>query len=225
MSQHPLRFLREEFDFKNFDNIIEEGKDGKEKTYWVVGPTIVSEAENKNGRRYQKSVCEREVERFQKNINENRSAGELGHPSTPEINLERISHYIKELKQDGNIWIGKHQVASTPMGNIAKALINDGYKMGISTRGLGTVKDGIVGEDFRLITADLVSEPSGPGCFVESIVENKQWIIDESGKITEAKIEMAYDVLENKLADMPKHDVEKYMMEAISGFISKIQNG
>ena len=223
MKQHPLVFLREEFDFQNFENIIEEGKEGKENEYWVVGPTIVSEAENKNGRKYQKNVCEREVERFQKTINENRSAGELGHPSTPEINLERISHYIKELKQDGNIWIGKHKVASTPMGNIAKALINDGYKMGISTRGLGTVKDGVVGEDFRLITADLVSEPSGPGCFVESIVENKQWIIDETGKIKEVAMEEAYDDLEEKLCDLPKRDIEKFMMEAISVFVSKIQ--
>ena len=220
---HPLQFLREDFDFQNFDNIIEEAAEGKEKTYWVVGPTIVSEAENKNGRSYQKSVCEREVKRFEQIIKENRSAGELGHPSTPEINLERISHYIKELKQDGNIWIGKHKVASTPMGNIAKSLINDGYKMGISTRGLGTVKDGVVGEDFRLITADLVSEPSGPGCFVESIVENKQWIIDESGKIMEAKVEEAYEDLEEKISDIPKNDVEKFMMEAIQSFISKIQ--
>ena len=219
---HPLQFLREDFDFQNFDNIIEEAE-GKEKTYWVVGPTIVSEAENKNGRSYQKNVCEREVKRFEQIIKENRSAGELGHPSTPEINLERISHYIKELKQDGNIWIGKHKVASTPMGNIAKSLINDGYKMGISTRGLGTVKDGVVGEDFRLITADLVSEPSGPGCFVESIVENKQWIIDESGKIMEAKVEEAYEDLEEKISDIPKNDVEKFMMEAIQSFISKIQ--
>lgn len=586
MKQHPLRFLREEFDFKNFDNIIEEGKDGKEKTYWVVGPTIVSETENKNGRKYQKSVCEREVERFQKNIDENRSAGELGHPScfsetakimtaggwlhiasirddvevltlnpesntieihnitkkivqdykgtmykfkgrnidtlvtpnhrfllvdrygkssfvmaeeifnsrtkynksyipkmgifqgdardfytlkgcseeevngrkykkdytpdlqidmktfvgflgiylaegflkkgrneqnticitqkkphtiekirellegfpeelkweykehsncfqltdkrlakilwplrdcynkyipyefknlspsfleeliywfnvgdgrfdessgymkrnifstskrlvddlheillksggcgnmetiicesdyifagrvikkenkvplyqlsiattkgiylderflsvekvedyddkvycvtvpnetfyvmdngkcfwsgnSPEINLERISHYIKELKQDGNIWIGKHQVASTPMGNIAKALINDGYKMGISTRGLGTVKDGVVGDDFRLITADLVSEPSGPGCFVESMCEGKQWIINECGNIEEvAVVTSAYDILETTLSTLPNHEREDYLFKAIDEFIKNIK--
>lgn len=146
--------------------------------------------------------------------------------NSPEINLERISHYIKELKQDNNIWIGKHQIATTPMGTIAKSLMQDGYQLGISTRGLGSVKNGIVGEDFRLITADLVSEPSGPGCFVEAICEGKQWIIDETGKIKEVhtdNIEEAFDVLEKKIGILPKQEIEKHMLSAIQEFMCNVQ--
>lgn len=226
MEQYPLILLREEVDFQNFETVIEENKETKEKNYFLVGPTIVSESENKNGRIYPKTICEREVKKYQKVIDEGRSAGELGHPNTPEINLERISHYIKELTPDKNIWVGKHQIASTPMGTIAKSLMKDGYKLGISTRGLGSVKDGVVGEDFRLITADLVSEPSGPGCYVEAIMESKQWIIDETGKIKEVKIdtiEDAYTELEDTLSVLPKHELEKHMMEAIESFMRKVQ--
>lgn len=226
--QQPLILLREELDLNNFETFTESNEETKEKTYWVKGPTIVSEVKNKNGRTYQKDIVEREVARFADVIKEGRAAGELGHPNTPEINLDRISHYIRELKQDGNIWIGKSQVASTPCGTITKALINDGYKLGISTRGLGTVKEGVVGNDFKLITADLVSDPSGPGCFVESIIESKRWIIDETGKIKEVeieKVEEAYDDLEKDLKVLPKKqdEIERHMMEAIDKFIRAIK--
>lgn len=228
MSTHPLGLIREEFDLSNFKTIVEKNEETKEKNYYVVGPTIISEVQNKNGRTYQQNIVEREVDRFAKTIKEGRAAGELGHPNTPEINLDRISHYIRELKQDGNVWIGKSQVASTPCGTIVKALINDGYKLGISTRGLGTVKDGVVGNDFRLITADLVSDPSGPGCFVEAIVENKQWIVDETGKIKEVsaeKVEEAFDDLKDDLEVLPMRqaEIEIHMMDAIDKFIYAIK--
>lgn len=219
----PLSFLREEIDCNNFESdIVIEESTGK-KDYFIKGPMIVSEEKNKNGRRYKTSTIEKEMQRLAPMLKEGAGiGGELGHPSTPDINLDRISHYIQEMEQNGNIWIGKAKIASTPSGNIAKSLIDDGFKLGVSTRGLGTVNEGWVSDNFKLITVDIVSEPSGPGCFVESIMENKQWIIDEStGKIQE--VEKGFEELEEKLKELPKHEREAHLIRAISEFMEAIK--
>lgn len=219
----PLSFLREEIDCNNFESIIQEAKEGMPKNYYIQGPMIVAETENKNGRKYKQETIIKEMRRLAPMLKEGAGiAGELGHPSTPDINLDRISHYIQEMKQDGNIWIGKAKIASTPVGNIAKSLMDDGFKLGVSTRGLGTVNEGWVGDNFKLITVDIVSEPSGPGCFVESIMENKQWIIDEStGKIQE--VAKGFEELEEKVAELPKREREEYLYRAINDFMEAIK--
>lgn len=216
-----LKLLREEIDPSNYESIIEEGANGK-KNYFIQGPMIVAGMKNKNGREYEEKTIIREVGKFATSMNEGRAAGELGHPQTPEINLDRISHYITELEQDSNIWVGKAKIATTLCGMTARALIEDGYKLGMSTRGLGSVdENGIVGDNFKLVTIDIVSEPSGPGCFVDALTEAKQWLIDESGRIMEVAIEK----LEEEIKELPKKKEfkEAALQKAIQNYFNNIK--
>ncbi len=161
--------------------LITEAKDGV-KQYVISGPFMVAEAINGNGRSYPRNVLENELNRYGKLISEKRALGELGHPANPTLNLDRVSHLITELKMDGNIVHGKAKILDTPTGKIAKNFLDEGIRLGVSSRGLGSIKESngmkIVQPDFRLMTVDIVAEPSGPGCFVESLVENVEWIFD-----------------------------------------------
>jgi len=215
-----MKILIEELDSSNFQMDIVNEAEGK-KNYYIRGPFIVAEAKNKNNRIYPASFVEREVNRFiEEKINKHMAGGELNHPSLAEVNPERISHYITELKRDGNVWMGKAKVASTPMGQIVKNLLEDGYRLGVSTRGLGTVgKNGIVESDFKLITVDCVGNPSGPGCFVDPILEAKEYIIMEDGRIAEK----AYVKLEDKLETLPVANAEEYLTTAINEFLRSIR--
>jgi len=221
-----LKLLREDIDCQNFESIIEEATTGK-KDYYIKGPMIVSETKNKNGRIYEASVIEREVNNILKKINERgRLGGELNHPQTPEINPERISHYITELNRQGNIWIGKAKVASTPLGSLIKNLIDDEYKIGMSTRGLGSVNEkGIVGSNYKLVTIDAVSDPSGPGCYMDSVVESRRFVVDESTGGIKEVIENVYDELEEDLSNLPKKSVflEHHMQKAILKFLKSLK--
>ena len=159
---------------ENVKYLVEES-DGKKNLY-IEGIFLQSECVNKNKRKYSKSIMEREVNRYRKEfVEQNRALGELGHPDGPQINLERVSHRIVSLKEDGNNYIGKALILDTPMGNIAKSLLEGGTKIGVSSRGLGSLKpvNGIneVQDDFYLATAaDIVSDPSGPQCWVDGIM-------------------------------------------------------
>lgn len=162
-----------------------ELNEGKEKQYFIEGVFLQSEIKNHNGRLYPMSIMEAEVNRYTNEyITKNKAYGELGHPNTPSINLDRVSHIIKSLKRDGNNYIGKAQILDTPMGQIAKGLLKGGANLGVSSRALGSLKmnnEGIniVQSDFILRTAaDIVSDPSGPDCFVQGIMENAEWIYD-----------------------------------------------
>lgn len=202
--------------------VLTEGETGK-KSYYLKGPFIVAESKNKNGRIYPASIIEREVSNFIKEkIEKNMAGGELNHPTMAEVNPERISHYITELKRDGNVWWGKAKVASTTLGkNIIIPLIEDGYRLGISTRGLGSVgKNGIVESDFRLVTADIVSNPSASGAFLDMVLEQKEYIIMEDGRIAEK----AYTTFEKQLSSLPKGSVlrEAHLEKAIKNFLRSI---
>lgn len=161
---------------------ISEAKESGSKDYYIMGPFIQAEKENKNGRIYPIKVVEREVKRYVKeSIENNRAYGELGHPNGPSINLDRVSHMIKELHQDGTDFIGKAKILDTPMGQIVKNLMDEGAKLGVSTRGMGSLKEnknGImeVQDDFHLATAaDIVADPSAPDAFVKGIMEGVEF--------------------------------------------------
>ena len=160
---------------------------GADKKYYITGIFIQTEQKNRNGRVYPKSIMEREVHRYTNDyIKENRAFGELGHPSGPGINLHLASHLIKDLREDKNDYIGIAKIIDTPNGKIVKTLIDEGAKIGVSTRALGSLtrKEGIdyVNEDLHLATAgDIVADPSAPDAFVRGIMEGVEWVQDPSG--------------------------------------------
>ena len=174
------------------DLIVEE----KGKELYIEGVFLQSNVQNRNGRVYPKEVLEKEVKRYTENyINKNRAFGELGHPDGPSINLERVSHMIKSLKLEGDNYIGKAKIMKeTPYGAIVSNLIKEGASLGVSSRGMGSVKsskngENVVQDDFYLATAaDIVADPSAPDAFVNGIMEGKEWIWD-NGIIREAQID------------------------------------
>ena len=164
---------------------ISEAKENGDKEHFIHGIFLQANKKNRNGRIYPPHVLAKEVERYMKEtINNNRAYGELGHPAGPQINLDRVSHIITELKRDGDNFIGKAKLTDTPMGNIAKGLLRSGANLGVSSRGMGSLKptkEGImeVQDDFHLATAaDIVADPSAPDAFVKGIMENVDWIYD-----------------------------------------------
>jgi hypothetical protein len=178
---------------QNIEYLEEATEDGK-KSLYIVGPFMESNKKNKNGRMYPKPVVEKEVSRYQDLIKEKRSLGELGHPPNPTINLNQVSHLITELKMNGDDAYGKAKILSTPMGKIAENLIREGIKLGVSLRGVGSLKErnGIneVQDDFLLSTVDIVSDPSAPSAFVQGVMENAEWIL-ENGAWKTIQIEQA----------------------------------
>ena len=162
--------------------VITEGT-GSNKRLYITGPFLQSEVVNRNGRMYPLPIMEREVKRYNENyVQKGRALGELGHPDGPTVNLDRVSHKIVTLEQKGNNWIGKAQILSTPMGKIAESLLNDGVCLGVSSRGIGSLRENNkgykeVGEDFMLATAaDIVADPSAPDAFVSGIMEGVEWV-------------------------------------------------
>ena len=172
--------------------ICEEKEDGK-KSYKIRGIFMQADVKNRNGRVYPLDVLQKEVAKYNKNfIKENRAFGELGHPEGPTVNLERVSHMITSLTPDGKNFIGEAKIMSTPMGEIVKNLMNEGAKLGVSSRGMGSLdqKNGAnyVRDDFYLATAaDIVADPSAPNAFVEGIMEGKEWVWN-NGALIEAEL-------------------------------------
>ena len=173
--------------------LVEE-KEGK-KHFYIEGIWMQGDLGNRNGRRYPVEVLEKEVKRYNEQyIAKNRAYGELGHPSGPSINLDRVSHMIKSLHREGNNFVGKAKIMDTPMGNIVKNLISEGAQLGVSSRGMGSIKEGKDGlmevqDDFYLATAgDIVADPSAPDAFVQGIMEGVEWIWD-NGILKAQKIE------------------------------------
>ena len=176
-----MKLIREEIEHVE---VITEEQNGK-KVLYIQGPFLQAECTNRNNRRYPSAIMEREVKRYSENyVNKGRALGELGHPDGPSINLDRVSHKIVGLRQEGNNFIGKAQILSTPMGKIAESLLKEGVTLGVSSRGIGSLKPtkfgySEVGEDFMLATAaDIVADPSAPDAFVQGIMEGKEWIWD-----------------------------------------------
>ncbi len=181
----------------NIEYLLEKDpKTGKDHVF-IEGIMLQTEVKNKNGRIYPKEIMQKEVKRYTKEyINEKRAYGELGHPEGPTINLERTSHLITQLKEDGNNYVGKAKILSTPMGEIVKNLLADGARLGVSSRGMGSLKASsekggvqMVQSDFQLATAaDIVADPSAPDAFVNGVMEGVEWIWD-NGVIKAQKIE------------------------------------
>jgi hypothetical protein len=203
-------------------NYLSESKDGK-KELFIEGPFLVAERKNRNGRLYEFNTMKKEVHRYtEEYINKNRAFGELGHPDSPTINLDRVSHMIVGLREEGNQWIGKAKILETPMGNIARQLIEGGAQLGVSSRGMGSLKNvngvNVVQPDFYLATAaDIVADPSAPGAFVQGIMEGKEWML-VNGVWTE--VDHAEAVREIRHAS--KSEIEAVSLRIWENFIKKL---
>jgi len=203
--------------------VITEEKNGK-KILYIQGPFLQAEVVNRNKRCYPLQIMMNEVKRYTESfINKGRALGELGHPDGPQINLDRVSHKIVALTQEGNNFVGKAQILSTPMGKIASSLIGEGVKLGVSSRGMGSIymKNGInyVGEDFMLATAaDIVSDPSAPDAFVNGIMEGKEWVWD-GGVLRELHCEQIKKTI-NTLVDQDILEANK--LRLFANFLSNL---
>jgi len=203
-------------------NYLVEEADGK-KVLHIEGPFLVAEKKNRNGRLYEYATLKNEVARYTNEyINKHRAFGELGHPETPSINLDRVAILIKGLKEDGTQWIGKAKVLDTPMGTIARQLIEGGAQLGVSSRGMGSLvnKNGvnIVQPDFYLATAaDIVADPSAPGAFVQGIMEGKEWMLVE-GVWTE--VDQAQAVQQVRKAS--RKEIEAVSLQIFENFMKKL---
>ena len=193
--------------------VIVENRNGK-KNLFIEGVFLQGEIKNRNGRLYPMQTLAREVGRYNENfVEKGRALGELGHPDGPTVNLDRVSHKIVSLKEDGNNFIGKAKILSTPMGKIASNLLGEGVKLGVSSRGVGSLNKtnegySVVGEDFTLATAaDIVADPSAPDAFVDGIMEGKDWVWD-GGILRERLATKTYKQI-NTLVDQSKLDEKK----------------
>jgi hypothetical protein len=205
-----MKLIREEIEQVEF---IVENKNGK-KSLFIEGVFLQGNIKNRNGRMYPMETLRREVSRYNENhVLQGRALGELGHPDGPTVNLDRVSHKIVSLRESGSNFIGKAKILSTPMGKIAESLISEGVKLGVSSRGIGSLRmtrEGInvVGEDFMLATAaDIVADPSAPDAFVEGIMEGKEWVWD-GGILREKYAEKTYKTI-NTLVDQKRLDENK----------------
>ena len=205
-----MKLIREEIETVDF--IVEE-RNGK-KNMFIEGIFLQGNLKNRNGRMYPMETLRREVQRYTENhVNSGRALGELGHPDGPTVNLDRVSHKIVSLKESGTNFIGKAKILSTPMGKIAESLIGEGVKLGVSSRGIGSLKQtregvNVVGDDFMLSTAaDIVADPSAPDAFVEGIMEGKSWVWD-GGILREEQAAKTYKQI-NTLVDQKQLDEEK----------------
>ena len=216
-----MKLIREEIEAVE---VIVEQRNGK-KNLFIEGVFLQGEIKNRNGRMYPIQTLANEVNRYNENfVQKGRALGELGHPDGPTVNLDRVSHKIVSLKESGSNFIGKAKIMNTPMGNIAKSLIDEGVKLGVSSRGIGSLKmtrEGvnIVGDDFMLATAaDIVADPSAPDAFVEGIMEGKDWVWD-GGILREKYVEKTYKTI-NTLVDQKKLDEQK--LNLFNDFLNSI---
>jgi hypothetical protein len=210
----------------NFDSVrcITESNESGKKALFIEGRFLVAEEPNKNRRIYKMNTLEREVNRYTEEfVKTNRALGELGHPDTPSINLERVSHKIISLTREGNTFIGKAMILETPYGNIVKNFIDSGVSLGVSSRGMGSVvanNEGVnvVQDDFRLATAaDIVADPSAPGAFVNGIMEGKEWLFVE-GRYVEVDIDNA----KRQIKKASSKQIEEVALKLFENFISKL---
>ena len=214
-----MKLISEEV--QNAEYLVEE-KNGK-KEYKIRGVFLQSEIKNRNGRVYPTEVLTREVNRYTKEfINKNRAFGELGHPDGPTVNLERVCHMVKSLKQDGKDFIGEAKIMDTPYGKIVKGLIDEGAQLGVSSRGMGSLiqRNGVnyVKDDFYLATAaDIVADPSAPDAFVEGIMEGKEWVW-ENGALIEKDIE----AWRMEIYKAKKFELDDKKLKVFESFLKKL---
>ena len=216
-----MKLIRENIEEVKF--LTEATENGKKNLY-ITGPFLVYDKPNKNNRMYTKDILSNEVKRYNEEyVKTNRALGDLGHPDTPSINLERVSHKIVELTDNGESFIGKALILDTPYGQIVKNFMDSGVNLGVSSRGMGSLqptKEGynIVQDDFRLATAaDIVADPSAPGAFVNGIMENKEWLFVE-GRFVEVDIDNA----KRQIKQASRKDIEQVAFNLFENFIRKL---
>jgi len=203
---------------------ITEATENGKKNLYITGPFLVYDKPNKNNRLYTKDTLSKEVGRYNEEfVKTNRALGELGHPDTPSINLERVSHKIVSLEDNGEAFIGKAMILETPYGQIVKNFIDSGVNLGVSSRGMGSLvqtREGynLVQDDFKLATAaDIVADPSAPGAFVNGIMENKEWLFVD-GRFVEADIDSA----KRQIRQASRKDIEQVALTLFENFIRKL---
>jgi len=216
-----MKLIREEIEKVE---VLVEGT-GKSQKLFIKGPFLQAECVNRNGRMYPESVMDREVQRYCENyIDKSRAYGELGHPDSPSINLDRVSHLIVGLRKEGTNYVGKAKILDTPMGKIAKGLLDGGANLGVSSRALGSLKmnkEGVqvVQDDFMLSTAaDIVADPSAPDAFVRGIMESKEWVFVD-GKFVERNI----DEVRSFIGNTSSKNLEEAKIRAFQHFLGKIR--
>ena len=216
-----MKLITEEIESVEF---LVESRGGKKQLY-IEGVFLQGNIKNRNGRMYPMETLRREVGRYNENhVTKGRALGELGHPEGPTVNLDRVSHKIVSLRESGSNFVGKAKILNTPMGKIASSLVEEGVKLGVSSRGIGSLKmtkEGInvVGDDFMLATAaDIVADPSAPDAFVEGIMEGKDWVWD-GGVLREKYAEKTYATI-NTLVDQKKLDEQK--LDLFNQFLQNI---
>ena len=217
-----MKLIREEIESVKF--LVETTQSGK-KSLYIEGVFLQGNIKNRNGRMYPMETLRREVARYNEaHVQAGRALGELGHPDGPTVNLDRVSHKIVSLRESGSNFIGKAKILNTPMGKIASALVEDGVKLGVSSRGIGSLKTtregvNVVGDDFMLATAaDIVADPSAPDAFVEGIMEGKEWVW-EGGLLRERYAEQTKKRI-NTLVDQRKLDEHK--LNLFNDFLSNL---
>lgn len=217
-----MRLIKEVFDTTN---VIVESKLGKPKQYFIEGVFLQSELKNRNGRMYPEAVMDKEVKRYCEDyVAKNRAYGELGHPDTPSINLDRVSHIITDLRKEGTNYIGRAKILETPMGMIARGLLDGGANLGVSSRALGSLqmnKEGVqvVQDDFMLSTAaDIVADPSAPDAFVQGIMESKEWVFVD-GKFVEKHI----DEVKSMIKKTSSKNLDEAKIIAFQKFLREIR--
>tara|TARA_R100001015_G_C4579291_1_gene136061 strand:- start:261 stop:914 length:654 start_codon:yes stop_codon:yes gene_type:complete len=203
---------------------VTEAKEDGEKEYFIEGIFMQANIKNRNGRVYPVKTLQKEVERYNREyVAKNRAYGELGHPQGPVINLDRVSHMIKDLKQDGNNFIGRAKIMGTPMGDIVKNLMREGATLGVSSRGMGTLKNNKKGvaevqKDFLLATAgDIVADPSAPSAFVEGIMEGVEWV-----QVNNAWVAREVEDIQKTISNTSKRDLEERKLEVFNRFLSRL---
>lgn len=203
--------------------IAEVNEETGKKSHFIEGVFLQADITNRNGRRYPMETMRKEVDRYIKeSIDKKRAMGELGHPEGPTLNLDRVSHMITSLKEDGTNWVGRAKILDTPMGNIVKNLIDEGASLGVSSRGMGSLKevDGVneVQEDFMLATAaDIVADPSAPDAYVSGIMEGKEWVF-VNGIWQEKEIEESQNIIKKASAK----DLEAAKIQVFENFLNKL---
>lgn len=221
-----MKLLTEFISYEDLELVSEEVEGSEKKHYFLRGPFLQASVKNRNGRRYMRETLEREVKDFYANkIQKNRSIGELDHPPEPTLNLDRISHIITDLRMDGDTGYGEARLLDTPMGKIAQNLIDGGVQLGMSTRGVGTLDGDMVKDDYKLITVDIVADPSAPTAFVEGVLESKEYIVSETGEIVEAavnqlKADMDTAVRHNKF---DKTEFSREVLSYLDNFLKSIR--
>ena len=216
-----MKLIREEIESVEF---LVESKNGK-KAMYIEGVFLQGDIQNRNGRMYPMATLRKEVARYNENhIQSGRALGELGHPEGPTVNLDRVSHKIVSLKESGQNFVGKAKILGTPMGKIASSLIEEGVKLGVSSRGIGSLKPtkegiNVVSDDFMLSTAaDIVADPSAPDAFVEGIMEGKDWVWD-GGVLRERAAARAYREI-NTLVTQKQLDEKK--LDVFTNFLNNL---